>query len=83
MKNGNCIENANFSSKKTAIASLDYIADSWSVKMDITEWDFEQFGCTSKLTFIDDYSLIIGKRFKLSLTKREVYKTVTKYVEYK
>lgn len=75
-KNGYCVENLNFSSKKTALDSMAYIREHLIKKFDLDVGNIENYGTTSDEQFI----VWLDERFKLTYTKNHIYKSVTKYV---
>ena len=84
-KNGYCVENLNFSSKKTALDSMAYIREHLIKKFDLDVGNIENYG----RTFVDERSpralneqfiVWLDERFKLTYTKNHIYKSVTKYV---
>jgi hypothetical protein len=83
MENGYCFENANFSSKKTALDSLAYIREHWmkKIKEDGRDIDVFNLGTTDDLKKNSgSFSVLLDERFKLTITKHPIYKSVTKYI---
>tara|TARA_B100000780_G_C20989275_1_gene395581 strand:+ start:330 stop:632 length:303 start_codon:yes stop_codon:yes gene_type:complete len=89
MENGYCFENANFSSKKTALDSLAYIREHWMKKIlwnkikedECRDIDVFNLGTTDDLKKNSgSFSVLLDERFKLTITKHPIYKSVTKYI---
>lgn len=74
--NGYCVENVNFSSKKTALDSMAYIREHLIKKFDLDIGHIENYGTTSGKQFI----VWLDERFKLTYTKNYIYTSVIKYV---
>ena len=73
---GYCVENLNFSSKKTALDSMAYIREHLIKKFDLDIGNIENYGTTSDEQFI----VWLDERFKLTYTKNHIYTSVIKYV---
>ena len=76
LKNGNCFENVDFSSKKKALDSLAYLREHWIKKLDLDTSNI----INVNTTYDDNFSVVVDDTIRVSLSKKYIYKQVINYI---
>ena len=75
LKRGYCFEDINFTNKKIALESLDYIRRKWSRKLDLRIDKVVNKGTTNDEQFIVE----VDSEIRITFTRKKIYTQVVEY----